>query len=309
MARTALADFREENEIISMERQQNAVLSQLEGLNRSLNNAIEQEARAKAYVDMLETGVAAGEQFVPESDKATVAALSRERNTLRARLENLLTRYTEDYIRKDPNLRDIPQRISELEAALALAYRDGTETELENARRSWERTRQLVAELEERLEEHGEAVKTFNTIYAEHEALVEDLARLEELNRETLARQVQIEVRQTEKYPQMSVITWPLSEAQRIGPPYLILIGATFTAAIISGIFAAWLYSYLHPRAAQPAYVTLSGVHMYPPDFGQALPTGAQPQRLQGNSASRIEHQPDPNDPQPDDWSDTNNQE
>lgn len=203
-----------------------------------------------------------------------------------------MARYTEDYISKDPNMRDIPLRIRELDATLALAYSEGTRTELENAHRSWARASQLVTELEQRLEEHGEAVKTFNTTYAEHQALAEDLARLEALNRETLARQVQIEVSQTEKYPQMSVITWPLPEAQRIGPAYLLLFGATAGAAIVIGIFAAWLYSYLHPQSAQPAYVTLSGVHMYPSETPKALGADASPKFLKENSVSRIEHHP-----------------
>ncbi|MEZ5490745.1 MAG: hypothetical protein R3F50_10545 [Gammaproteobacteria bacterium] len=300
-AREALADFREENGIISVERQQNAVMSQLEGLNRSLNNAVEGEISAKAYLDTLESAVEAGEQFVPESEQAAVAALRGERNTLEARLDNLLDRYTEDYIRKDPNLRDIPQRIRELETALAIAYTEGTGAELENARRRWERARQSVTEIKQRLEDQREAVTTFNTIYAEHDSLAKDLARLEELNRATLARQVQIEVRQTEKYPQMSVIEWPLPEAQRIGPPYLLLIGGSAGIAIILGIFAAWLYSYLHPRATQPAYLTLSGVHLYPQDTPQALAAGMSPLRLEKNSTQRIEHQPDKEDQEPDD--------
>lgn len=303
-ARKALADFREENEIISMERQENAVLSQLEGLNTSLNNAVEEEVRAKAYVDTLEAAVVAGEQFVPENEQSTVAALSAERNALNARLSDLQAQYTDDYIRKDPNLREIPQRIRELEAALTFAYNEGTDAELENARRDWERARQSVVEIERRLEDHKLAVTAFNTIYAEHEALVEDLARLEEVNRETLARQVQIEVRQTDKYPQLSVIEWPLPEAERIGPPYLLLIGASSGAAILLGIFAAWLYSYLNPRTAQPAYVSLSGVYIHPQDAPQALSAGINPPSLGKDSSKRIEHQSDAGDQVSDDDND-----
>ena len=308
-ARKALADFREENGIISMERQENAVLSQLEGLNTSLNNAVEEEVSTKAYVNTLKAAVEAGEQFVPENERAAVASLSAERNTLIARLEDLLARYTEDYINRDPELRDIPQRIRELEAALTVAYDEGTEAELENARRDWERARQAVADIERRQEEHRSAVTAFNTIYAEHEALVEDLARLEELNRETLARQVQIEVRQTDKYPQMSVIEWPLPEAERIGPAYLFLIGGSAGAAIILGIFAAWLYSYLNPRAAQPAYVTLSGVHLFPQETPEALAAGMSTPRLGKDTSKRIEHHPDSGDKLPDDDSDSGNSE
>lgn len=306
-ARQALADFRAENEIISMERQENAVLSQLEGLNTALNNAVEEEVGAKAYLDTLEAGIAAGEQFVPKAERAALSVLTTELNTLRARISDLLARYTEDYIRKDPTLREIPQRIRELESAVDVALTEGTATELAIAQREWERTRQSVAELETRLADHKSAVAEFNTIYARHEALVEDLARLEELNRETLARQVQIEVRQTEKYPQLSVIEWPLPQATRIGPPYLLLLGASVLGALVLGIFAAWLYSFLNPRTAQPAYVTLSGVHMYPQDGVQALAQQAGAAGLENDSAERIAHQAEEDDPGSDDDSDPRN--
>ncbi len=292
-ARQALADYREEHEIISMERQENAVLAQLDGLNTALNNAVEEEVRAKAYLDTLEASRAAGEQFVPESERAAVSTMASELESLRSRLVDLRLQYTEDYILKDPRLREIPQRVADLESALARAYAEGTTAELDNARRAWNAARETVSEIAQRLEDHKASVSEFNTIYARHESLVEDLARIEELNRETQARQVQIEVRQTEKYPQMAVIDWPRSAAERIGPPYLLLIGASLLAATLLAVFATWLYSYLHPRSAQPAFVTLSGVHMYPQDSPEALAhASATVGKLGDRSAERIEQLP-----------------
>ncbi len=270
-ARRALEDFRAEHEIISMERQENAVLAELDGLNKALNNAVEEEVRSKAYLDTLRASLAAGEQVVPQSERSDVAAMSQQLAELRSRLGELRARYTDDYIRKDPRLREIPEQIEKLEASLGQAYAEGTTAELNNAERAYATARESVASLRARLDDHKQAVAEFNTIYATHQALVEDLARLEELNRETQARQVQIEVRQLEKYPQVSVIDWPAPQALRIGPPYLLLLGGTVLGAVIAGIFGAWLYSYLHPRSAQPAYVTLSGVHMYPQDTAQGL--------------------------------------
>jgi succinoglycan biosynthesis transport protein ExoP len=158
-----------------------------------------------------------------------------------------------------------------------------------NAERAHAAAENGVAEIRARLEAHKQAVADFNTIYATHQALVEDLARLEELNRETQARQVQIEVRRVEKYPQVSVIDWPGPDAQRIGPDYLLLLGGTLVGALFAGIFGVWLYTYLHPRSAQPAYVTLSGVHMYPQDGEAALENLSQTtQRLEKESALKL---------------------
>ncbi|WP_439106194.1 hypothetical protein [Congregibacter sp.] len=291
-ARLALEEYRAENEIISMERQENAVLAQLDGLNTSLNNAVEEEVRSKSYLDTLRASLAAGKQVVPQSDRSDVAAMAQQLAELRSRLGELRAHYTDDYIRKDPRLREIPEQVEELQRELGEAYALGTQAELDNAERSYAAARQSVASISRRLEEHKQSVADFNTIYATHEALVEDLARLEELNRETQARQVQIQVRQVDKYPQVSVIDWPSPDAVRVGPPYLMLLGGTLLAAVGTGVFVTWLYSYLHPRTATPAYVTLSGVHMYPPEGTQTLEQiPGEAARLEaGKTAARLAH-------------------
>jgi uncharacterized protein involved in exopolysaccharide biosynthesis len=208
---------------------------------------------------------------------------------MRSRLEELRARYTDDYIDKAPQLREIPEQISQLEAELGRAYEEGSQAELANAERAYRAVRESVANLERRLENHKAAVAEFNTIYAKHQALAEDLASLEVLNRNTQARQVQIEVSRVEKYPQVSIIDWPAPQAERIGPPYTMLLGGTVLAAIVAGIFGVWLYSYLHPRTPASQFVTLSGVHMYPQDTERALEqTTRQPDRLAAQDARRI---------------------
>jgi succinoglycan biosynthesis transport protein ExoP len=268
-ARAALAAYRAEHEIISPEREQNAVLSRLDGLNEALNEAAQEEVRSRAYLDALRRSLAAGEPALPESERAEVAAMGTQLAELRADLAEARARYTDEYIRKDPRLRDISQQIEELESAIGHAYGEGSEAELANAERAWETARASVAELERRLEAHKQDVLAFNTVYAEHEALVEDLAALEELNRLSQARLAQVSATPTERYPQLAVIDEPAAQAVRVGPDYLLLLGASIGAAFAAGIFAAWLYGYLNPRRQQPGYVTLSGVHMYPTDPAQ----------------------------------------
>jgi uncharacterized protein involved in exopolysaccharide biosynthesis len=275
-AREALADYRREHDIISLERQENAVLAQLEGLNDALNRAVEEEVRAKAYLDTLRATLAAGEQVVPEDERSDVAAMAQSLAALRVQLQELRARYTEDYIRKAPQLREIPEQIAQLEADLSEAYSEGSQAELTNAERALRAARQSVAELKSRLQQQKSAVAEFNTLYARHEALAQDLARLEELNREAQARQVQISVSPVESFPQISVVDWPAGEAERIGPTYSLLLGGSALAALVAGIFAVWLYTYLHPRPTPGHIVTLSGLTLPPRDSGPALEQDAK---------------------------------
>ncbi|MFK7830278.1 MAG: GumC family protein [Congregibacter sp.] len=314
-ARSALDEYRATHEIISMERQENAVLSRLDGLNKAFNNAVEAEVKAQSKLETLRASLAAGEQVVPKGDRREVADMAKRLADLRARLSALRSKYTDDYIRKDPRLREIPEKVDELEETLTNAYALGTQAELVNSEREYRAARQTVADLERRLEDHKESVSEFNTIYATHQALVADLSKLEQLNRETQSRLVQIEVRQVEKYPQVSVVDWPTAEPQRVGPPYTLLLGGTITGAFVLGVLAVWLYSYLHPRPAQAAMVTLTGVHMYPQDGTAALGQVTEMQgRLQSANAPLIADESGSNAPgaetnNPDAASDDSNDE
>jgi uncharacterized protein involved in exopolysaccharide biosynthesis len=286
--RDALEQYREDNEILSVERQENQVMARLDGLNKALNTAIEEEVKAGANLETLRAAIRRGAKVVPKSDTRSVAALENELQTLRAQMIELNNRYTMEYINKQPKYRTIPQRIEELEVELAGAYSQGRDVELAAAGQAHAAARQTVRDLQQKLDDHKAGVAKFNRIYATHQALAEDLARLEELNREAQARLVQVEVRQVEKYPQVSIIERPGSSAERIGPDYLVLIGGTLVVALGLGVFSVWLYGYLGHRKQQPAYITLSGVHLYPQEVSGELSYTSQPDPRLARSETRL---------------------
>ncbi len=288
-ARDALEQYREDNDILSVERQENEVMARLDGLNSALNTAIEEEVKARANLDTLRAAVQRGENLVPRDQRRDVTALENELQALRAQFLEMTKRYTMQYINKQPQYRAIPERIEELELELAEIYREGRQAELGSAEQAHAAARQTVADLQQKLDDHKAGVAAFNRIYATHQALADDLARLEELNREAQARLVQVQVRQVEKYPQVSVIGRPRERAERIGPNYLILLGGTLLAALGFGVFAVWLQGYLGHRRPQPAYVTLSGVHLYPQEGVEELAyTGRPEPRLHANGTGRL---------------------
>ena len=275
-ARDDLELYRRQNNIISAKREENEVLARLDGLNKALNNAIEEEVKAKVYLETLRESIKEGLVIIPQSEMRSLQSLENELEQLRAEMIEMTKRYTREYIKKQPALRAIPERIVELEGELSSRLSEGQAVELATARQADSAARRAVLELQQKLDEHKQEVSEFNRIYATHEALVEDLAGLEELNREAQARLVQVEVRQVDKYPQVSVIERPGS-AERIGPDYLVLLASTLAAALGCGILSVWLYGFLGHDKAPPAYVTLSGVHMYPHEASGQLAYTTQP--------------------------------
>ena len=291
-AREALALYRAEHDITSAERQENEVMSRLAGLNDALNTAVETEVLARARIDAMQRAIARGKKIIPKSERESVAAMENQLRQLENQLKALTKNYTLEYVRKQPRYRDIPDRIDELRAALDEVYSESEQLELSLAQQQYEAAQNTVQQLQQQLDElEGEAAE-FTTIYATHQALSEDLAQLEELNRESQSRLVEVQVNPVDKYPQVSVIDRPSSQSLRLGPDYVLWLGGTFVAALLTAIASVWLYGFLSPRKPEPAYVTLSGVHMYPQEgLGYA---GVAPEQLPQGQANLLSNkQPD----------------
>lgn len=268
-ARDKLARYRDEHRITSVQRQQNEELSQLSGLNSALNSAVRLEVKAKANLQSLSQAIAAGRNVVPASERKSVEALERELLQLQTKMTRLKKTYTANYIQNQPGTREIPQRIAELEAALNTELAKEQSLVLAQAEQEHAAALQSVEDLREKLAAQEEKAAQFTTIYNKHQALAEDLEELEKVHRDAQSRLVQVEVNQVEKYPQVEVIDRAAEESVRVGPDYLLLLGGSLAAALGMGILSVWLYGFLGHRPPKPAFVTLSGVHMYPQDLQQ----------------------------------------
>lgn len=279
-ARDALANYRDEHHITSVERQQNEELSQLAGLNSALKSAVKAEIKAKSNLQSLQQSIAAGRNVVPPSKRKSVEGLEKELFQLQARMAKLSKTYTENYILNQPATRELPQRIAELQVLLDAENAKGQQLVLAQAEQEHAAAAQTVAQLREKLAEQDERAANFTTIYNKHQALAKDLGELEKVYRETQSRLVQVEVNQVEKYPQVEVIDRPAEQSERVGPNYLLLLGSSLAAALGTGILSVWLYGFLGHRPPKPAFVTLSGVHMYPQDMQQIGYTAPSAARL-----------------------------
>lgn len=287
-SRGELERYRSEHDIISAQREENATLSRLTGLNRALNNAEEAEVKARAQLESLRSAYASGQGAVADDDRRSVQTMERELEQLRAEMLDLQKRYTEDYIRKQPALRAIPQRIAELEAEISSRVSAGQVEELARAEQQYAAARSTTLELRQKLDDHKEEVAAFTRIYATNASLEEDLASLESMQREAQARLAQVEVSQVQQYPQVTVIEAPPGESERVGPDYVALLGATFGAALLTGIFGVWLHGFLFPRPVYPAPITLTGLHVYPGEQAAALHFNGQAEPKLGRGDSRL---------------------
>lgn len=274
--REALDNFRKSNDILSIGRDENQVLARLKGLNDSLNTAIEEEIKAKARLDTIKAAIKRGQTVVPDQDKRSLAQMEARAQALREQLAGLDRRYTREFLALTPELKVIPEQLAKLENAINRRHRLGRNIVVTMAEQEYAAARQTTAELRQELQGHKQKATEFTAKFAEHEALVEDLARIEELYRVTEDRLVQIKVKNRGKYPQLMVVDWGILPAEPIWPLYLRDAGIVFAGSLLVALFMVWLVDFLAPKREAEHPASPIDITIYPGE-GKAAITQPSP--------------------------------
>ncbi len=277
--REALDEFRRRYDIASLERSENATLARLKGLTRSLNEANEAEVQAKARLDAIREALEQGKPVVPDEDKRVLAVLEERAQSLRERLTELKQRFTPEYIRLNPAYRKIPEQLREVEAKIAALVGRGRRIVLAQAEQDYASARQAVVELKRQLQEHKRLATEFSNRFAEHDALVKELAQMEETQRALQDRITRLEVKQMGKYPQVEVVERAYRPQNPIRPHYWRDAGLVALGALGTGLLVVWLLEYLTRQEDNlpETRLTLAGVHVYPQTEGRPLTKPVHP--------------------------------
>ena len=244
--RDELDQFRSKHNILSVGRDENQVLTRLKGLTDSLNTANEAEVIASARLRAVKSAINKGESVVPDGDERTLANLEARAQELREEVDDLEKRYTPQYIELQPNLKNIPEQLAKIEEKIAGMKGKGRGVALAEAEENYYAARQVAAELERQVEDYKDTATEFTRRFAEHEALIEELAQLELLYRETQDRLIQIEVQQREKYPQVEVFERTYQANQPIRPDYTRDAGIALLVSFLLGLAIIWLIEFLN---------------------------------------------------------------
>ena len=261
--RAELDRFRQEHDILSMGRDENQVLARLKGLTQALNAASEEEVKAKAALETIHKAIAKGKPVVPREEQRSLAALESRAQLLKEKLTALQRRYTDAFIAIDPNLKTIPKQLKEIQQEIKTKVEYGRKTVLADVEQKWAIARQSVAELQAQLKGHKSKATLFTARFAEHEALQEDLARLEELYRTTEERLVAIEVQNRQKFPQVNILEYAQLPAHPVRPQYTRDAAIALVASLLTALFAVWLVEFLLRKERRDEPQTLAGLHLY----------------------------------------------
>ena len=277
--RQALDEFRKNNEILSIGRDENQVLAMLKGLNKSLNTAIEEEIKARARLDAIMAAIERGQAVVPDQDKRSLTQMETRAQALREKLAELDRRYTREFLSRSPELKVIPEQLAELEKKIRRKHNLGRNIVVTMAEQEYAAAQQTTVVLRQELEDHKQKATEFTAKFAEHEALLEDLARLEELYRLAEERLVQIEIKNRAKYPQVMVVEWAFLPTKPIWPHYMRDAGFVFAGSLLIALLMVWLIDYLKPKRETQQPPSPIDITIYPGEGARLL--GSNPRRMQ----------------------------
>jgi polysaccharide biosynthesis transport protein len=261
--RVELEYFRRINDISSSGRDENEPLARLNGLNNSLNKAMEEEVNAKAALDAVKSAIDRGQAVVPDREQGNFQNLETRLQELHEKLAEFDKRFTRDYMSKKFKYNPIPDQIAKLEQELRNKQDYGRRIVLTEAENKYAAAQQTVIAIRDQLAAQQNQAAAFTTKFAKFETLKTDLESLDKLYRDTQERLVKIETNQKEKYPQVSVISKAYASATPIKPDYSRDALISLVGSLLLGLFAVWIFEYLTRKQEQPSAITMSGIHVY----------------------------------------------
>jgi uncharacterized protein involved in exopolysaccharide biosynthesis len=262
--RQALDGFRAEQDIVTLERDGNEALARLSALTAELNRVRDEVVEAEARAASIREAVAQGHPVVPPGDEANLEQLEDRAAELRARLIELEKRFTPLYLENEPDLRVIPAQLQAIEAEIARKRERGAATMLALAEQEVAQARRRVEVLEAELAGQKEDAGRFTTAFARYQAMEEEVAGLEEMQRGLKSRLLQLEVRGLERYPPVQVVEAAHPPASAVAPAYWRDAGWVVLAALGAGLAAILLLEFLTRRPGERARpVPVTGVRVF----------------------------------------------
>ena len=262
--RHEIDQFRLQHDILSTESADNQAHARLQGLNKSLNDAMTEEVKTKAKLDSILDAISRHQVVVPEADGNTMAVLVQQAEKLRDQLAGLEAQYTKEYIQLNPKLRKVREQLVEIEIKISEKSSSGKDFARQEAENNYAAARQAVQTIKKQMQDHKQLATEYTTQFSAHQALQQELLKLETLQQDTKQRLVDIDVKQREKYPQVDVVDWASLPDKPIRPNYLqeslLALGICLFLALLTVLIIDYLNR--EPEIAR-APMSLGGIHLH----------------------------------------------
>jgi uncharacterized protein involved in exopolysaccharide biosynthesis len=255
--RQEVEGFRSKFDIVSLEREENQAMAQLKGLNTALNDARSREVNAETRFNAMRDNVAAGKMVVRPEDKAMISNLEQRAVELRDKMKDAESDYGPQYLAIDPKYRAMRANLNRLEQQIEQERQRSAQQALQVAEEELASARQTTVRLQQELAVRKRGGQEFTARFAEHNAMVNELRRLEESYNSSSERLAQLEIERKRAGPKVEVLSQPSTPDRALRPDYTrdALLGIAGSGAL--GLLAVWFFEFFRRSGIpQPAPAT-----------------------------------------------------
>lgn len=281
--REALDQFRSRYDIVSLEREENQVLSQVKGVGQSLNTANDRLVAAEAKLRSLRESVAAGKPVVRARDNPTLSNLEQRASQLREEQHEMERTYTPDFLAFDPRAKALRMRLASLDEQMKQIREGGQRAALDDAEEEVTAARAAVERLKQQAGGDRRAVQAFTARLGEFKAMQEELAKLEEMHRAAVVQATGLQAAERVRVPEIALLETASEPGEPWGPPYGRDAAIGVSASLLLALLATWIVELFRRTPPGPSLVVAPAwVH------GLHAPMARSPEPLPGISPSAL---------------------
>jgi uncharacterized protein involved in exopolysaccharide biosynthesis len=261
--RKQLEEFRNRYQIVSLEREENEVLSRLRGQSSALNRAEEALATAEGKRRAIKDAAAAGAPTVRSKDNPTLASLEQRVSQLREELRILEKQYTKAYLDIDPGIKEKRNRLAELEAQMIVLRRDSQSAALADADQEAASARNAVERIRQTMAADRGKVQAFAARIAEYKTMTEQLGSLEAMRRTAAEQALRLKTSERLRAPSVKLLETAALPHEPWRPLYERDAAIALGIALVTALTALLIFDYLTRREPMPTVVVAGS----PPPF------------------------------------------
>lgn len=253
--------FASENQITSLERDENRVLSQTKNLGANLDKALAEESQAQALLNSLTDATNAGQTIIRPTDQAKIDATKQSLREINGNLSALSEKYTQAYLERDPVIVAKQKKAQQLQILLEQQIQSSQEDYLLDVKRDLSAAKGKVQQMNTQLVEQNKLAQVFSQNLEQYKRLDDQLKALQ-TQAQTLKNQ---QVAQEVSKPfdaKVALLEPAFFPDYAIGPNYSLNSLISVLVAAIVAILALLLYSFIFKQKAPGAsshFVVLPG--------------------------------------------------
>lgn len=278
--RRELEEFRQRNNIVSIEREENEILGRVKGQTDALNKAQERLAIAEGKLRAMNEGQGA-KRAVSTGNRtnATLDNLELRASAIREEIAELNRLYTPAYLALDPKFRALKIRQSDIENQIT-AQRQTAKAEVQNnqsaalddAREEVSAAKSAADRLRGQIGASRGNLSAFSARFNQFQMLSKDVAPMEALLRDATQRKARMEATERARRPSVRLIEAAVTPREPWQPQYLRDAGLVVLGSLLAAVLAMFLVELFNREEVVPTMIVAQPGMTSAPMYGSGAP-------------------------------------